>query len=1479
MKKDNDKIRTLPNVNSLSLYNSEHGISSRLLSNTIFEKNKSNIRKSMLSYELFDKKKSESKINRKESILINSIKESIYKNQKRESSKLGIDKMRINDIYINIFTKEVGLVTNTLKHLKNFKEIENEEEDELISKKKFLITETEANQSHWDNPPTKSTYKTLKTENTIKTENSKYPIINKVNTHYYSPKKSIKLNLNVTEIEDNLKHFHNFDSSEIDKKLSYKRSSILDKRSSSKYNRSNIVNIKENKTIYYCPYCPHCNPVKESFISKMNHLSNNDNINNLNNQSSYRDSQESKTIKNKGRLSLLDIEKDSNTYSKLNVSTRNILNKAVDYILNKKDLLDDFNLFSPQKDIDEIEVLSDFPKNSYNNRIIYTALGIFLIAIKENKVDLSEFLSHENISKFNSSLLSSGLAYGYSKDLFNKSLNVNNLSPTHKIDMDIAKIVNGEINDNEREFFQFNKIENQNILDSKSKLMNIKEVNTEREKNENFVRKSQDTNSNENKKDHSNSEKSDSLTNKNINTNNLVKKMYFKSPQKNDNKQKSSFKQINITNSSIDSTYNNDINNNRIFDRKKTLNLIPIKSNIKKTQTKHSKSMIITKKLNFSNNKDTSLNKSNHNSFKSIDSQAKVIQEDIPTPRKKFTEKSKNRWSLPKNINIKGKITTFDKTCKTTLSKIKSFKIDLSAAKNYKEDKNQRQSNSPMLSTEKRQEGEYVNPKKLYAAYNLKFDSEIEELLDEETKKNIYTILMKSRIKQEVVKEKLITDDLDKLSNQRMKSLTYYLIFFQILSEFSSECKERAYLLYTFFKVYFAEQETKFSKVIQKLYDKIKFYKDLCKLIVQQKHKHLDKIEEISDILLTQKVSFNNLNNHKKLIQDLLNIINEKREEIYVLNSDISILKRELKLFILDFDTLKLNEHSRKALKALDRKKIMKNVHEEMKYKKVSKIQEILLANSDIFLILSGQRSYFYDQKEYYLNEIEKLKKQYTYIFEEKRNIQLKYFETDLQLKISTERMSNEIEELRKMIMTDYKVGETQTEIDYYEFNLMKKNHDNVMYASKKKRFSIIRDYIDNVLYETSKFDPISLSSLKKLIIEVYDEKVKFDDECDSKNIKRPYLDDFFQTFMKDRFKIDSVVKDCCEKTIASIIKYSDEDKKIEYFKRFLSIDDSKSLRRQVLDIYLLILKSLPFEINVFFSEEFNVYFANVDLLIDLVLLKFEHLSLGYSCQNDIFSRSSFVDNQVSNKKLEISSREKLIFYVLNRFYNRSQVFFSLKIKKIQEEFSNKPSTINNLEIPVSELIDQIKFCNKGITFDMEAVLKKLLSVFGSANNLSKQELISKLYDINLFTFKSKNENESVSNVEKSSSCDSINLSVFINFFKTHNASIKIKISDFIQIILDKLIEKFSLAEKRICMVYDAYDPSKRHLISTNILEELFCNILGEKMWRVSDFFLYKDSSLEREFITEEEFINYCLDYKPLISEFVKEDFKLNIKF
>ena len=93
------------------------------------------------------------------------------------------------------------------------------------------------------------------------------------------------------------------------------------------------------------------------------------------------------------------------------------------------------------------------------------------------------------------------------------------------------------------------------------------------------------------------------------------------------------------------------------------------------------------------------------------------------------------------------------------------------------------------------------------------------------------------------------------INKNRQRSMNLFLIFIQILSEIFSDCKERAALLYKFFKLYFAEQEKKWTIVVSKLKDRIKNYKEICETFVKQNDKMVENVEYIDEILFSEKLT------------------------------------------------------------------------------------------------------------------------------------------------------------------------------------------------------------------------------------------------------------------------------------------------------------------------------------------------------------------------------------------------------------------------------------------------------------------------------------------------------------------------------------------------------------------------------------------------------------------------------------------------
>jgi hypothetical protein len=75
-----------------------------------------------------------------------------------------------------------------------------------------------------------------------------------------------------------------------------------------------------------------------------------------------------------------------------------------------------------------------------------------------------------------------------------------------------------------------------------------------------------------------------------------------------------------------------------------------------------------------------------------------------------------------------------------------------------------------------------------------------------------------------------------------------------------------------------------------------------------------------------------------------------------------------------------------------------------------------LLVNSDRFLIVSGQRNYFYSQKQFYLNEIDRLNELYQKVYFKKRDYKKKMQESQTEMKRSIELLEKELKNLRNKV-------------------------------------------------------------------------------------------------------------------------------------------------------------------------------------------------------------------------------------------------------------------------------------------------------------------------------------------------------------------------------------------------------------------------------------------------------------------------------
>ena len=75
-----------------------------------------------------------------------------------------------------------------------------------------------------------------------------------------------------------------------------------------------------------------------------------------------------------------------------------------------------------------------------------------------------------------------------------------------------------------------------------------------------------------------------------------------------------------------------------------------------------------------------------------------------------------------------------------------------------------------------------------------------------------------------------------------------------------------------------------------------------------------------------------------------------------------------------------------------------------------------MLINADRYLILSGQRTYFYEQKIYYMKEIERLSEIYQKAYHKKRSYKKKFKEVQTDFQRQMELYKQEIGYLRERV-------------------------------------------------------------------------------------------------------------------------------------------------------------------------------------------------------------------------------------------------------------------------------------------------------------------------------------------------------------------------------------------------------------------------------------------------------------------------------
>ena len=112
-----------------------------------------------------------------------------------------------------------------------------------------------------------------------------------------------------------------------------------------------------------------------------------------------------------------------------------------------------------------------------------------------------------------------------------------------------------------------------------------------------------------------------------------------------------------------------------------------------------------------------------------------------------------------------------------------------------------------------------------------------------------------------------------------------------------------------------------------------------------------------------------------------------------------------------------------------------------------------------------------------------------------------------------------------------------QTDIDYFKFNKLIKNN-NIIIMNKRLTSSKLINIVEKINYNTKFIQPIGKQSLLNLIPDLYRSKAKDNIIKENENLPKINFDEFFLLFMKEKFKLQKIVKKNAEKTIIPYLDF-----------------------------------------------------------------------------------------------------------------------------------------------------------------------------------------------------------------------------------------------------------------------------------------------------------------------------------------------------
>ena len=301
------------------------------------------------------------------------------------------------------------------------------------------------------------------------------------------------------------------------------------------------------------------------------------------------------------------------------------------------------------------------------------------------------------------------------------------------------------------------------------------------------------------------------------------------------------------------------------------------------------------------------------------------------------------------------------------------------------------------------------------------------------------------------------------------------------------------------------------------------------------------------------------------------------------------------------------------------------------------------------------------------------------------------------------------------------------------------------------------------------------------------------DNKYDLEDKYHLHFDEFFLKFMKEKFKLEKILKKNIEQTVMSIIKYSSNDPRIESSGKFLGIGNIK-LRTEILDLFLILLKNIPVSFFKLFDdyEISDSFLIPVDTCVEIYMTKFFSYKIYLENFEKMIKFSKIFKNEHEVQE-DLGKYYKTDIYYLQRYYIKSRDAFESLLTDFKSFKSKDNYTI--------EIIEHLIMSN--IEFDIS---------------------LSMGMDILKRNFKFTN--------------DVIILDSFFDFFLDIYL-IKIKVLDFVQISLECFCAIYSDLDRKLYKMWQKVNLEKDSIMLYKDFENALVLILGnnDDIWKFTEYF------------------------------------------